>query len=355
MKTGIGDQGSGIGLAALLLLSACGRYADFTLPPSSGGDPNASYQWEPLPQPVLTRGEAWESHDALNPSVLYGPPAPGPRSLTPDPRLLYNFYSGFDGRTWRTGLAISPDGFHWQKKGMVLAPDRQTWEGDYWATNGSALFDGHEFWYWYQAGPRSQPRLGLSRSTDGLTWRKQPSPVLMPGPRGSWDERGVADPYIFTAGPYLYLYYLGQNRAQQQRLGVARSRDGVHWEKLRSNPILELGGTGAFDENGLGEPAVWSARGFYWMLYTGRDVHESRHLGLARSTDGVHWQKLPAVYSGSQPWNSKVLCDPSILATDSEVRVWFGGGDVAHPDENLDGQIGFAILRPAYATARGVH
>jgi len=28
------------------------------------------------------------------------------------------------------------------------------------------------------------------------------------------------------------------------------------------------------------------------------------------------------------------------------VRVWFGGGDAASPDENLNGQIGLAILRP---------
>ncbi len=28
----------------------------------------------------------------------------------------------------------------------------------------------------------------------------------------------------------------------------------------------------------------------------------------------------------------------------SVVQVWFGGGDVASPDENLHGQIGFATL-----------
>ena len=95
------------------------------------------------------------------------------------------------------------------------------------------------------------------------------------------------------------MYYLGQDRARRQRLGVARSRDGVHWEKLRSNPVLELGGPGAFDENGLGEPAVWQSHGFYWMLYTGRDDRENRRLGLARSTDGVRWKKLPAVFAGA--------------------------------------------------------
>ena len=92
-------------------------------------------------------------------------------------------------------------------------------------------------------------------------------------------------------GAYFYLYYLGQDRARptRQRIGVARSADGLHWEKLRSNPVLELDG-----ERGLGEPAVWTSHGFYWMLYTARDFAENRRLGMARSTDGVHWRKLPA-------------------------------------------------------------
>jgi predicted GH43/DUF377 family glycosyl hydrolase len=341
--TGARGRGPGAGLlVALLALAGCGRYADFTLPVLSGGNPRMTYTWEPHAAPVLERGSGWESHDVLNPSVVAG-------SLYGVPYL--NFYSGFDGQTWRTGLATSDDFVHWQRQRAVIAPDPRTWEGNYIAANGTALSVANGgFWYWYQAGPRDVPRIGLARSEDGRTWRKEPAPVLMPGPRGSWDERGVADPYVIRAGPTLYLYYLGQERAQRQRLGVARSRDGVLWEKLRSNPILELGDAGAFDENGLGEPAVWEARGFYWMLYTGRDVNENRRLGLARSRDGIHWKKLPAVFAGTEAWNSKVICDPSVIATDSEVRVWFGGGDVARPDENINGQIGFATLRPTSAT-----
>jgi predicted GH43/DUF377 family glycosyl hydrolase len=326
----------------LLLLAGCGRYADCTLPVLSGGDPKMTYTWESQAGPVIGRREGWESHDVLNPSVVaesgYGPP-------------YLNLYSAFDGQTWRTGLGTSDDGLHWKKQAQVLSPDPRTWEGSYIAANGVAISDFHELLYWYQAGPRDVPRIGLARSPDrGRTWRKESRPVLMPGPRGSWDERGVADPSVIRARSSLYLYFLGQDRAQRQRLGVARSRDGIHWEKLRTNPILELGDIGAFDENGLGEPAVWEAKGFYWMLYTGRDNHENRRLGLARSTDGVHWRKLPAVFAGSEAWNSKVICDPSVIATDSEVRVWFGGGDVARPDENINGQIGFAILRPLNAT-----
>jgi len=282
---------------------------------------------------VLSPGD-WDSADVLNPSVVR------------KDKTYYNFYSGFDGKMWHTGLAISDDGVHWRKQGRIISPESATWEGGYWATNGAALLSGTDFFYWYQAGPREAPEIGLAQSSNGQQWRKLPEPVLGTGPRGSWDERGVADPYVLRIGDFYFMYYLGQDRARRQRLGVARSRDGVRWEKLRSNPILELGADRAFDENGLGEPAVWQSHGRYWMLYTGRDRTENRRLGLARSMDGVTWEKLPGSFAGSERWNNKVICDPSVLVEGDSIHVWFGGGDVASPDENLHGQIGVANLIP---------
>jgi predicted GH43/DUF377 family glycosyl hydrolase len=344
MNTHFGSR-SGFLAAALLGLTGCGHYADFTLPLAPGGAPRATYVFEAKPEPVMARGQGWEAGDVLNPSVVRGE-----RGIAP---LSYNFYSGFDGHVWRTGLATSGDGERWDRKGAFLSPDPRTWESSYIAANGSALLYEGRFWYWYQSGVKDAPRIGLATCREGddcakpASWRKEPKPVLDYGPYASWDERAVADPYVIRAGAYFYLYYLGQDRARRQRLGVARSRDGVRWEKLRANPLLELGAAGAFDEMGLGEPAVWNAQGYYWMLYTGRDAHEYRRLGLARSVDGVNWTKLPAVFAGQQPWNSKVLCDPTVLPGDGPIPVWFGGGDVASPDENLNGQIGAGLLHPA--------
>ncbi|MCS6952331.1 MAG: hypothetical protein RMK57_05125 [Bryobacterales bacterium] len=327
-------------LAALGMLAGCGGYEDFVLP-SPGASPSAAgFRWLEHPAPVLPRGRPgdWDGVDALNPSVVrYA-------------GRYYNFYSGFDGQTWRTGLAVSADGVAWEKLGRVLEPDPRTWEGGYIAANGSARRFRGEFYCWYQAG--EPPQIGLARSADGRTWRKHPEPVLRRGPRGSWDERGVADPYVIEVAGMLYMYFLGQDRARRQRLGVARSEDGVTWRKLRANPILELGEAGAFDENGLGEPAVWASHGSYWMLYTGRDRAEYRRIGLARSPDGVRWRRVSesALAEGSRPWNSAVVCDPTVLEEGGRLRVWFGGGDRPRPDERLNGQIGLAELEPLGAT-----
>jgi predicted GH43/DUF377 family glycosyl hydrolase len=314
------------------LAGACGRYGDFTLPLPRSDGPQPPFAWQPSAGPVLGRGEPaqWDSVDVLNPSVVRF-----------QGRYL-NLYSGFDGRAWHTGAATSSDGVHWSKQGRILSPSG--WEGAYIAANGSALVQDNEILYWYQAG--DPPRIALARSPDGIAWSKEAGPVVSTGPRGSFDERGVADPYVIRAAGQYSLFYVGEDRARRQRLGIARSRDGVHWEKLRSSPLLELGSAGAFDENGLGEPAVWSSAGSYWMLYTGRDHEEHRRIGLAKSPDGVHWEResgfVPLV--GSEPWDSSVLCDPTLEVMDHEVRVWFGGGDVPHPDENIHGQIGMGVL-----------
>jgi predicted GH43/DUF377 family glycosyl hydrolase len=300
--------------------------------PELPGGPAVQWKWQARAEPVLKRGErgAWDAVDVLNPSVIRQGDA------------YYNFFSGYDGTTWHTGLAVSGDGVAWHEEGKILSPDPGTWERGAIAANGSAITDDSGILYYYQAGEPVE--IGLARSRNGHQWQRNGAPVLTTGPYGSWDERGVADPYVIRAGRGYYMFYLGMDRARRQRLGVAASDDGVIWYKLRSNPILELGEFGAFDAKGLGEPAVWALRGYYWMLYTGRDAGEMRRLGLARSRDGVHWEKLPLVIGGEQAWDSKVICDPAVITNGDQVTVWFGGGDVASPDQNLDGQIGLATL-----------
>lgn len=318
----------GLLLLAMAALCGCARYADFSLPAPDADGPHAPFTWEARPEPVLARGGA---SDVLNPSVI----------RYHDSYL--NLYSEYDGRAWHTDLAKSEDGIAWAKLGRVLSP--QGWEGSI-AANGSALAMGDEIFYWYVGG--DPPRIGLARSRDGgTTWSREPGPVVPLGPYMSFDERAAADPDVIRRGDFFYMFYLGQDRARRQRLGVARSRDGVKWEKLRANPVLDLGDAGAFDAAGLGEPAVWSSGGAYWMLYTGRGRSERRRMGLARSADGIKWIRAAdfAPIGGAEAWDKAVICDPSVEIDGAAARVWFGGGDIPRPDQNLNGQIGLGILR----------
>ncbi len=327
-------------VALCLLLSGCGGshppvQARFAVGPCEALAVSAieGSVWRTAAEPLLEPGPdgAWDSVDVLNPSVVRF----GGRYL--------NFYSGFDGRTWSTGLATSDDGVSWEKHAgnPVFGPDRR-WEGSYIAANGATLVRGDDLLHWYQAGPRNQTRIGFAHSRDGIAWEHLSEPVLRYGPAGAWDDSGLGDPFTLACGDWIYLYYLGQNRFGAQRLGVARSRDGVRWQKSHANPLLEPGGAGDFDERGLGEPAVFFAEGWFWMLYTGRDAEERRRLGWAQSRDGVSWRKVsrPGLIEGRQSWNAAVVCDPEVFIGQGRLRILFGGGDRPSPDENLNGRIG---------------
>ncbi|ANB71483.1 hypothetical protein AYM40_03190 [Paraburkholderia phytofirmans OLGA172] len=153
----------------------------------------------------------------------------------------------------------------------------------------------------------------------------------------------------FCKADYLYLYYLGQDEIATQRLGVARSSDGVTWQRSPANPILDVGAYGAFDENGLGEPSVAYAPPYFYMLYTGRSNAEIRNLGYAVSTDGIHWKKMSiaGLITDRQraAWNLKVICDSTLLSMgNGKWAVWFGGGDKAEPAQNLNGEVGMMTV-----------
>ena len=239
---------------------------------------------ESLEEPVLEAGGGWDSLDVLNPSVVafHG--------------LLYNYYSGWDGNTWRTGLAVSENGTEWEKEDHYLLDTRNDfWDNSYIAANGSAVCVDDRIYYYYQSLDASDGRskIGLAVSSDGRRFEERTDvPVLEPGRDKAWDSHAVADPYVIAFGGQYYMYYLGTDNVGVQRLGAAVSKDGLHWTKYQRNPVLDIGARGTFDENGLGEPSVIYKAPYFFMLYTGRNNKEQRNIGIAVSRDGVNFKKL---------------------------------------------------------------
>ncbi|TDK66524.1 hypothetical protein E2I14_08645 [Sapientia aquatica] len=292
--------------------------------------------------PVLERGVIgeWDSTDVLNPSVIKFKDK------------YFNYYSGFDGKLWRTGVAVSNDGISWQKfvGNPVLAPSISDWDTGYIAGNGTAIYFAQRIYYFYQGiNDRGIANIGLAVSDDGFHFKKHPNPILATGPAGAWDSDSVGDPFVIEKGEALYLYYLGQDSVGVQRLGIAKSVDGLHWTRLSNNPVLDIGAGGSFDENGLGEPSIAYQPPYFYMFYTGRASDEIRNIGYAISTDGIHWKKISTTGLISNKlrseWFSKVICDTTLIAVGGgKWAVWFGGGNLPVPAENLNGQIGMLIL-----------
>lgn len=294
-------------------------------------------------KPLISKGNPgeWDDTDILNPSVIKFKD------------IYVNYYSGYDGKSWKTGISTSKDGVSWVKytHNPILAPNEKDWDTRYISANGGAIVFNKKIYYAYQGvDSNGIVKIGIATSDDTRSLVKYPQPVLSPGPSGAWDSNAVADPYLISHDDALFMYYLGQDRTGVQRLGVARSTDGIHWEKSIANPIMDVGASGTFDENGLGEPGVIYIPPYYHMLYTGRDATEKRNLGYAVSTNGINWKKASTqgIIDNSKfgGWASRVICDPTFIRINNQINVLFGGGNVASPDENLNGQIGSFVFIP---------
>ncbi len=85
-------------------------------------------------------------------------------------------------------------------------------------------------------------------------------PVLSPGGTGTWDGGFVMQPWVVKADKTYYMWYSAHNGTDPQRIGMAKSEDGINWVKSPGNPII-TSSTGA-------EPSVLYDGTVWRMWYT---------------------------------------------------------------------------------------
>ncbi len=179
---------------------------------------------------------------------------------------------------------------------VVVAPDL-AWEGGVVAAPSVLRKDGE--WLLFYAGTGG---IGLARSTDGITFRKEQSPVLdATGPRGAWETSPPRGPaaYVSANGRVRLLYAAGAS------IGEAESTDLAGFRRLDpdpSTPELEpvlapassAVATGAelaaprppFDTASVSDPCVVprvtpAGRFHVRVLYTGEDASGATAIGFA--------------------------------------------------------------------------
>jgi hypothetical protein len=121
--------------------------------------------------------------------------------------------------------------------------------------------------------------------------------VIDRGREGAWDHMAVDNPYLFVQDDTIYCFYEGQDKPFEQggaeRIGLAVSRDGVEWEKSPVNPIIDIGPEGSWDSIVAKLPVVTRHQGQCFLFYSGREG-KTKQIGLATSKDLTYWTKHPA-------------------------------------------------------------
>jgi hypothetical protein len=130
-------------------------------------------------------------------------------------------------------------------------------------------------------------RIGLARSDDGLTWQRVAGPctqgaVLDPHPDPErFDSAHVGVGSVMRDASGFWLWYFGGDQERfrfgrfdvkglRLRIGAARSTDGMHWQRIdgpHRGALLDVGPAGAFDQATCGWPRVLRLADGRWRMY----------------------------------------------------------------------------------------
>ncbi|MCL5795001.1 MAG: Ig-like domain-containing protein [Patescibacteria group bacterium] len=199
-----------------------------------------------------------------------------------------------DVSTNSIGYAESTDGVTWTNRQQVLTTGLSAPRWDYGLVRNPRVIQvsATEYKMWYvgnnikypDAGWNSGWQIGYATSTDGINWTKSESnPVLTKGTNPDWDYANTWGFDVLKRGSIYEMFFSGNGSDTHYKIGHAYSEDGVAWKKYSSNPIINVGGDGAWDEDAIFSPMVAydSTNNAYEMFYFGRNVDSKYNLGFA--------------------------------------------------------------------------
>lgn len=157
---------------------------------------------------------------------------------------------------------------------------------------GSVIKDVGIYYYYFSSEESPTYRLKIYRatSTDGKVWTKEPAILLDSGGSGKFDETNVWLPRVWKEGATWYMAYSGHG-IPGYAIGLATSPDGTTWTRQNGgDPILD-GTASAWDDTDVELGTIIKVGSTYYMWYNNVANGAARQVGLATSTDRIHWTK----------------------------------------------------------------
>lgn len=172
---------------------------------------------------------------------------------------VYLYYSAIGCGPDSLGLAVSEDGVRFEKKGKVLT-----------GRGPSAVVTGDTIRLYYQLLVEGRYRVTYALSKDGVHFEPSGEWVLE-SEDGAWDSYSITTPRVALEDGVYYVLYGGSSYLADEPdyFGLARSTDGVHFEKHPGNPIFGCSAKGEADGGAIWFPALFEQQDRFCMLYEG--------------------------------------------------------------------------------------
>ena len=142
------------------------------------------------------------------------------------------------GRPWVLGRATAPrpQGPWTIDEQPILEPGPAgAWDAGGLSWPSVVPNDAGGYVMWFQASERVRGPgvIGRATSVDGVTWRKDDAPVLVPGVE--WERGSLDRPRVVRTSAGLFMLYAGGRLAER---GGAWSDDGITWRRTGATPLI---------------------------------------------------------------------------------------------------------------------
>lgn len=222
---------------------------------------------------------------------------------------------------WGIGIAESRDLTRWEKIGEI------TPEGEYekkgLCAPGALVINNQVNLFYQTYGNGKDDAICHAVSDDGINFRRNPTnPVFRP--TGAWNCGRAIDAEVFLHNNRYLLFFATRDPDYKVQIqGVASapintSFNREDWNQLTNFPILKP----EFPWEGLcveGASLVQQGEWLY-MFYAGAYNNNPQQIGVARSLDGVKWQRLsnkPFLTNGDPgTWNYSESGHPHLFKDD---------------------------------------
>jgi predicted GH43/DUF377 family glycosyl hydrolase len=210
----------------------------------------------------------------------------------------------------------------------VIAPRGDGWEAAGTFNPSVVVHDGKIVMLYRAQDKGGTSRLGYAESVDGIHFTRRSEPVFAPETDYEKDG-GVEDPRLVQFGDTYYLTYTGYNQKDAQ-LCLATSKDLIHWN--RKGVILPAY-QGKWNVRWTKSGAIVPEKigGKYWMYFLGTAKDNNDQVGIASSTDLLHWTEEtnePVLPVRAGMFDSRVAePGPAPILTSKGIVLIYNGAD----------------------------